>query len=121
MDSGPEVEGFCPMGCGETLELHSGTVVCAAKHCPDRLRLASIIQDSETEHIAEFAEGHFTLKHPLRERTDGLFGCQVHEELLALGAPPRSPGRYRVTWHQADPVSESYRPGDGPFDYEPVE
>lgn len=110
-----QVHGHCPMGCGETLTLEEGVVVCAEKRCPDRMRLAQIMDSGETEHIVVFDAEGFTIQHPLHERGGPLFECQLHQELRQVDARD---GRYRVTWHQVDAYSESYRPGDGPFDFE---
>lgn len=86
------------MGCGETLELDSsGKVRCSNKDCKKRYAVASIIADSETEHIVRIEKHSFSVQHPLRERLNGdLFNCQVHASLKALGGPPKPVGVYRL-------------------------
>lgn len=91
------IEGYCPMGCGQTLVIHDGCVTCQSPECPRPSAVAEILADSETNHVAEITEDSFTLGHPLRERLDGdLFGCPVWKALHALSEPPWPPGRYRV-------------------------
>jgi hypothetical protein len=112
-----KIHGHCPMGCGETLMAEDGLVLCAKTTCPDRLRVTQILDCAETEHVVEFAETSFTVQHPLHERAGQLFGCRFHAQLSELGDTGRR-GRFRVSYHQVDAYSESYRPGDGPFDFE---
>lgn len=33
MDPSP-IEGYCPMGCGQTLAVQDGTISCQAPECP---------------------------------------------------------------------------------------
>jgi len=93
------VQGYCPMGCGQTLHLTSGgTIACRHSSCPRRYAAAEVLYDEETEHVVELGETTFTVRHPLRERLDdALMTCQLHEYLAQLDGPPAPPGRYRVT------------------------
>lgn len=91
------IEGYCPMGCGQTLVIHDGCVTCQSPECPRPSAVAEILADSETDHIAEIEENHFTLLHPLRERLDhGVLECFVYNRLHTLSEPPWPNGRYRV-------------------------
>lgn len=89
------------MGCGRTLFLaDGGYVTCSYVHCPHRLAIDDLINDRETEHIVEFSENTFTVRHPLRERLeDALMRCQLHEHIAGLSGPPVQPGRYRARWN----------------------
>lgn len=118
-----KVAGYCPMGCGQTLFVGSeGGITCSYYRCPRPGAVDTILSDPETEHIVLLEERHFAVEHPLRERVDGeLFDCEINRRLSSLDGPPREPGRYRVTIHQPDAYSESYRPGDGGLDYELLE
>lgn len=96
----PDVQGYCPMGCGETLLLgEGGYVTCSWIECPDPEAVTKLLAvKPETDHIVLFAEDDgFTLQHPVRERIAGnLFDCELHEYLVSLAGPPVLPGRYRV-------------------------
>lgn len=92
------VAGYCPMGCGETLFLaEGGHVTCAYLDCPAPCKLDDLLHDRETEHIVLIGESSFNLQHPLRERGEDLFNCDMHARLSSLDGPPAKPGRYRVT------------------------
>ncbi|OZF00871.1 hypothetical protein CH300_20025 [Rhodococcus sp. 15-1154-1] len=93
------VAGYCPMGCGDSLQLTDyGVIVCADVRCPNRTAAARVLEENETEHIATFDEDSFTLRHPLRERFDGqLDACRWHSFLAAYDRPPFGPGQYRMT------------------------
>jgi hypothetical protein len=90
--------------------------------CPRPDAAASILDHPETEHIVTIRDDGFTVEHPLRERLDGaLHECRLHQDFSAAGGPPKRPGCYRVTRHEPDAVSESYRPGPcGGWDFEAV-
>ena len=94
------VEGWCPVGCGPTLETSAadGRIRCAAPECPRPTAAAEILADRETEHIVEFDEIGFTIRHPLRERLDdALLQCVLHAQLARLDNPPTPGlGRYRA-------------------------
>ena len=96
------VTGFCPMGCGETLVLamgqdDTGEVLCSSPECPRLDAAATILADSETEHLVELGARTFSLQHPLRERVDGrLFHCEIHDVIRSLDGPPAPPGMYRT-------------------------
>jgi hypothetical protein len=87
------------MGCGETLQRHAavGAIICMAATCPRPDAVARILRDQETEHIVQFDEDGFTIRHPLRERLDdALMQCELHRFCVSLPGPPREgSGRYR--------------------------
>lgn len=89
------VDGWCPMGCGETLYLLAGGVIqCARGDCPRPTAVAELIADRETEHLVDIFVGSFAIQHPLRERLDGaLRDCRLGNHIVAV--PPK-PGSYRV-------------------------
>jgi hypothetical protein len=99
-DQGEKVQGFCPMGCGETLFLgEGGYVTCADSVCPMPDSVSNLLSESpEQGHIGTFHEvGGFTLAHPLRERIGGtLETCALHRHLTSLSGPPVDPGQYRM-------------------------
>jgi hypothetical protein len=93
-----DVTGFCPMGCGPTLFVGSGGyVTCWSLECPRRKAVSDILGDNESEHIVEFYETTFTVRHPLRERLDdALMSCELHQWIADLAGPPVQLGRYRA-------------------------
>lgn len=117
-----KIAGYCPMGCGKTLVRNQdGFVICGDEGCPQPAVMAAVMANPETEHTLILGDGgRFSLQHPLRERVDGeLHDCELHRWLVENAAPVE-PGRYRVSRHQPDAYSESYRPGEGPWDWEPL-
>jgi hypothetical protein len=92
------VVGCCPMGCGQTLFLASGGyITCSYIHCPRPDAVADLLGEKEHEHVVEFSDDGFDVRHPLRERLDdGLFSCPLNEHVAALPGPPVRPGRYRA-------------------------
>lgn len=93
----PAIRGHCPMGCGTTLVLASGTVFCTHPDCPRRSSVHDMLSEDETQHVVVFDDAEFTIKHPLRERmNDGLFRCELHRYLAAQDGPPLADGRYRA-------------------------
>jgi hypothetical protein len=108
-----QVQGYCPMGCGETLFLGvGGYVTCAKLKCPRPDAVSTILDHRETEHIVKLLAKDFSIIHPLRERIDEeLLNCKLHQYLIGLNGPPHKPGRYRVTtsrrgtriWEPLDP------------------
>lgn len=106
----PDVAGYCPMGCGETLSvMDGGHVTCRRLECPRPDAVSEILADRETEHLVTFSPTAFTVRHPLRERLDdALMDCELHEFIAALPGPPVSSGLYRArsvgehwTWESA--------------------
>lgn len=97
-DDGRRVRGYCPMGCGQTLFLgDGGYVTCSLIGCPQPDAVATLLEDSEHEHIVKIEPGDFTILHPLRERLgDQLMSCDLMGWLSAQSGPPFAPGRYRV-------------------------
>jgi Family of unknown function (DUF6085) len=96
------VQGYCPMGCGQTLFIGAGReVTCGHLSCPRPDAAADILDDHETEHLVTFTPHDFTIKHPLRERLDdALLNCELHTYCHDLGGPPAAPGRYRAVWRE---------------------
>ena len=93
------VQGYCPMGCGQTLFLgEGGHITCSYVRCPRPDAVDELLGDRETEHVVELSAGTFAVQHPLRERLAGeLFACSLHQEIAACSGPPAEPGyRYRV-------------------------
>lgn len=108
------VYGYCPMGCGQTLQVDGlGTVSCYASQCPRPDALAVILANPETEHLVQVGLTNYTIQHPLRERAEGLlFECPVFPAVsdtvhLKMG----DPGLYRVG---------PYMPGDGALRWERI-
>lgn len=93
-----KVQGFCPMGCGQTLFLGAGGhITCSWAHCPDPGALDTIANEAVTEHIIHIRALDFTIRHPLRDRVGrNLELCGFHEWLSSLDAPPMPPGTYLV-------------------------
>ncbi len=93
------IQGYCPMGCGETLfRAPGGHVTCGYIPCPRPTAADEILGDRETEHVVTLNEYDFNLQHPLRERLDhALLDCTLHAELASSDGPPAALGRYRVT------------------------
>ncbi|MGW0578323.1 DUF6085 family protein [Streptomyces sp. NPDC002920] len=102
MSAGSSVAGHCPMGCGETLQRRAadGIIVCSAAGCPRPNAVDVILREPETEHIVQFDEDGFTIRHPLRERLDdALMRCELHRFCAGLPGPPVGDnGRCRATF-----------------------
>lgn len=103
LDEGLPLLGYCPMGCGETLQaVRDGSepdheITCTNPDCPRPEAAHQILCDAETEHLVDFGERTFTVKHPLRERLDdALMTCQLHNHIEGLDGPPVALGRYRA-------------------------
>lgn len=107
---GGALQGFCPMGCGQTLErVAGGTVKCVAENCPRPDVVHLLLQDAESEHIVtveveatqDGPRTTFTLRHPLKERVDGqLERCRTHLYLQRMGETgelANRTGRWRLT------------------------
>lgn len=109
----PDIQGYCPMGCGETLFIgEGGYITCRRGDCPRPDAVVTLLEDVETEHRVTFTETGFTVRHPLRERLDdALMACVCHEYVASLSAfgPPIRVGQYRA--RQA---------GDGTWSWEEV-
>lgn len=99
------VTGYCPMGCGRTLNLRErdDRIICVWPECPRPDAVHEILAVEEIDHIVVLAVEDFSMEHPLRERLDGvLFDCPLNKWLSELDGPPYSPGRYRVSWDDAE-------------------
>ncbi|MFJ8153932.1 DUF6085 family protein [Streptomyces sp. NPDC094468] len=93
------VAGYCPMGCGRTLQLtESGIIACSGSGCPRPDAVDHILRVRETEHVVKFDELGFTIRHPLREAVDDeLMRCDLHRFCTTMLGPPRDgAGRYRA-------------------------
>lgn len=97
-----KLNGFCPMGCGETLR-GQPNIVCSNPLCFDSGAVTAILADPETEHVVRLGDDGWSMKHPLRERVSNtLLGCDEgawigdhgEEMLHRLG-----PGRFRMSWN----------------------
>lgn len=91
------IRGYCPMGCGETLFADDGGhLICSWHECPDPLRLSSILEVNEPDHIVTFTDTGWTIRHPLSERypASALEDCDLHRHCERLDGPPVKPGRY---------------------------
>lgn len=94
-----EVVGYCPMGCGRTLFVgEGGHITCSWGRCPNPSAVDELLADRETEHVVEFGEYGYNLKHPLRERLDDqLLRCELGGWIGAAAPADLPPGgRYRV-------------------------
>lgn len=109
------LQGYCPMGCGQTLFVGSGGyLTCSYLDCPRPAAVSDILADQETEHIVAFGPDVFTIRHPLRERVDdALMACALHDYCFHLDGPPVKPGRYRA-------LPSLERPGGWMFQPVPV-
>lgn len=114
LTANPDIQGWCPMGCGRTLFVgNGGYITCSYIHCPRPDAVADLLHDNEIEHIVAFSETGFTVRHPLRERLDdALMSCFLHEEIAAMSGPPVKPGRYRARSKQAG--GWTYEPAAAP-------
>lgn len=101
-EQGPLVQGYCPMGCGQTLFLgEGGFITCATLECPRPDAATLVLEEQETDHVVVFSDDDdtFTIMHPLRERLDGeLVICPLHIYLVGLTGPPVTPGQYHVSY-----------------------
>jgi len=91
--------GNCPMGCGPHLFVGAGGyITCAWIDCPHPDAVSTLLADRETEHVVQFGEAGFTIRHPLRERLDdALMECDLHAWCAELPGPlaTSSPVRMR--------------------------
>lgn len=96
------LQGFCPMGCGQTLYAEDmkveNRVICLGSDCPRPLAAQEILSDGETGHVVRFGSDGFTVRHPLKERlSKELFDCMLHRACADLDQPPNNrPGTYRA-------------------------
>ncbi|MHC3474662.1 DUF6085 family protein [Streptomyces sp. 7R007] len=99
MTDNMRVHGYCPVGCGQTLERRGtdGVIQCQATYCPRMYAVRDLLADRETEHVVQFDDDGFTVRHPLRERLDdALMRCDLHRHCASLPGPPAALGRYRA-------------------------
>lgn len=82
---------YCPMGCGQTLHLNSGSrmISCVAPQCPDRGAAQKVLSNPEHLDVVLIEADSWTVLHPLRERLGDLFACPVLAACQQqLGGPP---------------------------------
>lgn len=98
------VQGYCPMGCGETLGMNeaTGRIHCRELDCPMPLAVDTLLADAETEHVVTLTEKGWSCKHPMRERVnDELLDCPfaryMSDGFSHHAARTYPPGTYRVT------------------------
>lgn len=94
-----KVQGYCPMGCGETLEVNKrGAVSCGGGDCMDPHAVQEILNQSEHRHILNIDTAGWTLKHPLAERVqDELFECPIGARMHVVALDRVEHGRYAVS------------------------
>lgn len=110
VETAPKVQGYCPMGCGETLRIAPrGEIFCGnLPGCPDPRAVEKILADSETSHVIRVDSRGWNLKHPLRERAnDDLLDC--HDSRMMEFVHHLDAGTYRSVvvdgqyqWHYID-------------------
>lgn len=103
------IEGYCPMGCGETLHVESFRIVCGDKDCPNPVSVSTILDDPETEHIVTLTSNNFAIKHPPRERIgDKISDCDLHHRIVNEPLPAAvryTEGTFRVVYGDIDQYS----------------
>lgn len=101
-----KVQGYCPMGCGETLMLaQGGYVTCGLLPpggCPNPTAVADLLGDRRTDHLVYIDSNSWNVLHPLHERlNDAVLSCPLGEYLASLGGPPVKPGAYRAVFESS--------------------
>ena len=98
------VRGHCPAcGWASLFVGEGGYLTCSRLECPRPDAAHAILADRETEHIVQFDDTGFTVRHPLRERLDdALMRCDLHLHCASLPGPPDAPGRYRAVARDGD-------------------
>lgn len=103
--SEPVANVACPWGCGNTIHLMSGHLICVNERCPERLGLQKILEQNRPYHLVELEATTFSIQHPLSERLNGeLFRCPVHAQISGAPRPPK-PGTFKVS---PDPLHDGY-------------
>lgn len=102
-----EINGHCPMGCGETLWARwgpagSASIECGSPNCPRPDALNIILADARVDaHIVVFEPESFSIQHPIKERLEGdLFTCPLFISIAKMDGPPAAPGRYTAVEHR---------------------
>lgn len=92
------IRGHCPAcGWASLFVGEGGYLTCSRLECPQPDAAHRILADRETEHIVQFDDDGFTIRHPLRERLDDeLMRCDLHQHCARLPGPPSVVGRYRA-------------------------
>ncbi|MFJ2004769.1 DUF6085 family protein [Streptomyces chartreusis] len=92
------VQGHCPAcGWASLFVGDGGFLTCSRLECPQPDAAHQILATGEIEHIVQFREDEFTIRHPARERLDdALMRCDLHRHLASLPGPPMVLGRYRA-------------------------
>lgn len=95
-----KVQGYCPMGCGETLFVGAGGhITCSYIPCPNPVAVDILLQTDQPNHLVQINPDDFSMTHPLRERIGGeLHNCRLNVALMdGTIRGPRETGRYVVT------------------------
>jgi hypothetical protein len=95
---------YCPMGCGASIYRSptNGNLICLNERCPRPHAAIEILGESEQEHLVTFGSdgGFYHLRHPLRERLNGLLSeCRAAQglvEMLDEGFAPDPSLTYRL-------------------------
>ena len=76
----------------------------------DTLKMAQADLDLRHVHLVHLGHEGFTVAHTDEERASGkpLETCDLHEWLNDQDGPPKRPGLYVATPHEADAYSEAY-------------
>lgn len=94
------LNAYCPMGCGQSIEVTgAGVIRCTRVECPRPDALAQILANPETEHLVKVGRVDYVIQHPLRERLEtSLFRCPMNPSILrSVDSDLRAEGLYRVT------------------------
>ena len=92
------VQGFCPMGCGQTLRLSGGgEIICFGQDCPRPRAVTELLASNETEHLVWMKDARWVVRHPLWERVNGhLETCTLLEFVMYTMPPPEQSRRWRA-------------------------
>lgn len=92
-----DLQGYCPMGCGQTLHATgAGFITCLNRDCPRPAAVTQLLTQRDViEHRVIFGQDEFVVIHPLRERFGDLIAhCPLDEYLRRLPGPPVALGEY---------------------------
>lgn len=83
------VQGHCPAcGAQSLFVADEGHITCSFVSCPQPDAVSLILDDRETEHIAQLGANGWTVRHPLRERIgDALMTCSLNDYLRDIDQP----------------------------------
>ncbi|HEY9472294.1 MAG TPA: DUF6085 family protein [Mycobacteriales bacterium] len=95
----PTIDGWCPMGCGQTLVLGAACLItCSNQQCENPTAASDLLADDETGHLVTFGgDGQHAIRHPLAERLGNAdLTCDLAAYIGRMPAAVLRPGRYRV-------------------------